>query len=344
MFSLTFVTLLAGLAAATPLKRSDALTVKLTPASPSVSSIDDLKLVAEVTNTGSEAIRVLKYNTVLDSLPTRSFSVSRNGTDVAFTGVKVVTGNFDFVAFHTIQSGETVSVTHSVADLFDFASAGTGTFSFTPNGEFKIAGADSAAVNKFAVDMPTVDVEVTGAIPKKVKRATNICDDSSKSSFIDSAQSEGKELATVAADYITSGDGDSVYEDYYGSTSASTIVNVFNAVADENDSGRTLSCTDELNACDGNVIAYTVTSTTDIYFCDIFFDELPNDRLCSGTSVASRNIRGGTFLHEMTHAVADTDDITYGCDSDMALSDSESAQNADNYNCFSTQAFADTQC
>jgi len=90
MFSLPFVALLSALAAqATPVKRFNSLTVKLTPASSSVNSINDLKLLAEVTNTGSEAVRVLKYGTVLDSLPTKSFSVSKNGTDVGFTGVRV---------------------------------------------------------------------------------------------------------------------------------------------------------------------------------------------------------------------------------------------------------------
>jgi len=34
----------------------------------------------------------------------------------------------------------------------------------------------------------------------------------------------------------------------------------------------------------------------------------------------------------MTHAVAGTTDIIYGCDQDIALDDEESAANADNYN------------
>jgi deuterolysin len=69
----------------------------------------------------------------------------------------------------------------------------------------------------------------------------------------------------------------------------------------------------------------------------------------------------------MTHAVAGTDDIIYGCASDQALSDANSIQNADNFNvspvhpcysmtslliasirlasqCFTTQVYASTQC
>lgn len=69
-----------------------------------------------------------------------------------------------------------------------------------------------------------------------------------------------------------------------------------------------------------------------IYYCSIFFNERATTALCSGTTVASRSIRGGTTLHELTHAVADTDDVTYGCSADQALSDANSVRNADNYN------------
>ena len=80
---------LAGSALATPLARSEDLKVELSGAE-SVTSIDDVKITAAVTNTGSEAVKVLKYGTVLDSqLPTRSFHVTKDDADVAFTGIKV---------------------------------------------------------------------------------------------------------------------------------------------------------------------------------------------------------------------------------------------------------------
>lgn len=89
-----------------------------------------------------------------------------------------------------------------------------------------------------------------------------------------------------------------------------------------------------------------------IYFCSIFFNEVATANLCSGTTVASRNVRGGTTLHEvilylrriairrwsdltffqLTHAVGDTDDVTYGCSADQALADAKKVVNADNYN------------
>ena len=85
-------------------------------------------------------------------------------------------------------------------------------------------------------------------------------------------------------------------------------------------------------AAHGGVIAYTLIASTNIYFCSIFFNEVAHSRLCSGTTVASRNVRGGTTLHEITHAVSNTDDVTYGCAADQALSDSRKIINADSYN------------
>ncbi|KAJ7121859.1 hypothetical protein C8R43DRAFT_850816, partial [Mycena crocata] len=72
-------------------------------------------------------------------------------------------------------------------------------------------------------------------------------------------------------------------------------------------------CVDSFEACPSGVIAYTVISTTNIYFCSFFFSEIPSTSLCSGTTIASRNVRGGTTLHELTHAVGNTDDVIYGC-------------------------------
>lgn len=91
MFVWSFVALgVAGVALASPFKRSGSLSIKLSAPAASVGSIDDLKLVAEVTNTGSEDVKVLKYGTVLDDkLPTRVFTVTKDGSSVPFTGIKV---------------------------------------------------------------------------------------------------------------------------------------------------------------------------------------------------------------------------------------------------------------
>lgn len=340
---------LLGVALASPFRRAENLKVSVAGPSGSVNSIDDLKFIASVTNTGSEAVKIMKYGTILDGkLPTRSFTVTKDGKEVAFTGIKMTVTLEDEGVYTVINPGETVTVEHEVAHLFDFATAGPGKYSFTPITNFSVNEND--AVSKVSADTTAVEIEVAGDLTKRDlpqlnKRAVDICTTSSRKSFIDSSYSEAKTLARGASSYISSrGASDSLYKAYYGTTSTSTVTGILNAVANENSSSRTLSCVDTYGGCSSGVIAYTVISTTNIYFCSIFFNEATTASLCSGTTVASRNARGGTVLHELTHAVGGTDDITYGCSADQALSNSQKVANADNYNCFTTQVYANTAC
>ncbi|KAK0443943.1 Deuterolysin metalloprotease family-domain-containing protein [Desarmillaria tabescens] len=369
MFLLSFALSFASVALASPHhKRAGELVVELSGPSGSVNSAD-LVLTASITNTGSEDVKVLKYGTILDDLPTRSFVVTNDATQsqVPFTGVKlsVSMDNSPEAAYTTIASGQTVNVTHDVSAIYDFGE--TGKYTFTPISSFRAAApgvslADISSLSKVSADSSSIGVEISSVTKRELqskhesrssdvqvldKRAVVSCSSSSESSFISASYTEGKALASLSSSYVSSnGASDSLYRSYFGSTATSTVIRVLNAVASESSSSRTLSCTDAYNVCDGNVIAYTVISTTDIYFCDIFFDEVPSTSLCSGTTVAARNVRGGTTLHELqlTHAVADTDDITYGCSADQALSDSQSAINADNYNCFTTQVYQNEEC
>ncbi|KAF7326176.1 Neutral protease 2 [Mycena kentingensis (nom. inval.)] len=320
------------------------ISVSVSTASPEVASLaDSVILTAEITNNNAEDIKILKYATILDgSLPTRSFVVTDSaGATVPFVGVKLSVSldePSNDAAFVTIPAGQTISVTHDVSALFDFASAGAGAFTFTPISTFQTAPAAEKITKRSELALVEVDAAAV------TKRATNICTNASRASFITASYNEAKTLARTASSYVTSrGTADTLYRAYWGATAASRITSVFNAVANEAGS-RTLSCTDSFGVCDGNVIAYTVISTTNIYYCSIFFNEVPSTSLCSGTTVASRNVRGGTTLHELTHATSGTDDVIYGCANDQALSDANAVRNADNYNCFSTQVYANTVC
>lgn len=341
---------------ATPLKRADSFTVSLSGPAASVTSLDELKFTASITNAGAETVKILKYGTILDGdLPTRSFTITKDGSTVPFTGIKLTVSltDLDDSAFATIGAGETITVDHDVSSLFDFASAGEGTYTFEPVTTFQMADVAAKLVastlEKVTVSSTSVDVHISGDLAARDvagidKRATPVCSDSTKKAFITSSYSEAKTLASLSSSYISSNGKNSLYTAYWGATATSTISGVYNSVASESSSSRTLSCTDAYGACTSGVIAYTVISTTNIYYCSLFFNEVASSNLCTGTTVAARNIRGGTTLHELTHAVADTDDVTYGCSADQALSDANAKINADNYNCFATQVYQNTQC
>lgn len=59
------------------------------PVANPVNSAADIKVTAVVTNTGTEALRLLKTNSILDTTPSKSFDVTKGGTPVNFIGVKV---------------------------------------------------------------------------------------------------------------------------------------------------------------------------------------------------------------------------------------------------------------
>ena len=77
------------------------------------------------------------------------------------------------------------------------------------------------------------------------------------------------------------------------------------------------------------IIAYTHHRSTTIYLCALY---------CSAPDVKGYNTKLGTLIHEMSHAVAYTEDIVYGRRKCMALAQYQPEQairNADNYNYFS---------
>ncbi|EJD50714.1 hypothetical protein AURDEDRAFT_159862 [Auricularia subglabra TFB-10046 SS5] len=348
------LTVFALAAAAVAFPARGGLTVSIS-APKNVDSVDDVTVVASVTNTGKEDVKVINIGTVLDSkLPTKSFTVTKDGQEASFTGLKLMLDmeNLTEDSYTVIPAGQTVSVKHEIAALFDFESLGTGAFSIEPVDHLPIVVADAVDGSRPTLrpyELPSAKASFSVAkdvakrtLPQKRSRVT--CSNSSQNSFISASYTEGKQLASLASSYIASNGANSLYTSYFKTTSTSNVRGVFNGVANENSSSRTLSCTDPYGVCNGNVIAYTVTSTTNIYYCSIFYNEVASSRLCSGTTVASRNVRGGTTLHELTHAVSGTTDVGYGCAFDQSLSASQAYRNADNYNCFATQVYQNTQC
>ncbi len=78
-----------------------------------------------------------------------------------------------------------------------------------------------------------------------------------------------------------------------------------------------------------NVIAYTYKGSTVLYVCSLYRNE---------PDVKGTDTKLGTIVHELSHAVAYTDDIVYGKTNCLNLarsSPSQAIKNADNYHYFS---------
>ncbi|KAL7281891.1 hypothetical protein ACG7TL_003357 [Trametes sanguinea] len=320
-----------------------------------VQSVDEVVVTAAVTNKGTEAMKVLKYGGVLDNrYPSQAFTVTKNGKEADFTGARLQINMdaLDDSDYVTIPPGKTVSVEHDVSALYDFQALGPGTFNIAPL-DTPIQVVDNASASQpeeiaaygFAVHI--VQDVAQRELADHTKRDRVDCSDDQERAAVVGGYAEGKVLAAEAHAYIMATDNGPLYTNYFGTTPTSTVLNVFENVATENSTTRVLGCRDPLNVCDGRVIAYTVKKTTNIFFCDLYYDEVPIARLCQDTSVASRHVRGGTVLHELTHATSGTVDHGYGCSYDQALARSHparAADNADNYNCFATEVYKRNRC
>lgn len=71
--------------------------MKLTAVASSVASIDDIILTAVVSNPTAEDIKLVKFNSVLDKLPTKSFKVKKGDEEVKFHGIDVSSFYFKFL-------------------------------------------------------------------------------------------------------------------------------------------------------------------------------------------------------------------------------------------------------
>ncbi|KAK0196196.1 Metalloprotease [Armillaria mellea] len=289
-------------------------------------------------------------------LPTQSFTVTNGGETVNFTGIKISVSLKDTndSVFAVIPPGQSVTAEHDLSALFDFASAGPGTFTFTPVTSFYITSpearvTDGAGLDKLSVSSSSVDVNISGDLTKRdlfpvlSTRAVDICTDRTEAQIIDASYIGGKSLASSASSYIQSNGEDSLYASYFGDTPTATVRTVFDRVANEASMTRTMDCTDPLLICLEGVAAYTTIPTSNVYFCPLFFSLDSTPGLCFGT-VDDTFTADATMLHELTHATSDTLDVAYGCATDRALPAVEQAVNADNYNCFADAVYKATMC
>ncbi|KAI5889373.1 zincin [Schizophyllum commune H4-8] len=365
---------LVGAAHSFPFNSSQlsSLRVDLT-GSNNVSSFDALQLRAIVTNTGTQTLRLLKYQTVLDTdLPTNSFRVTKGEEEVPFIGIRLTISvpDLDDSAFATLAPGQAVEAVHNLSGRYDFSSSGEGVYSFDPVTDFMILDDDGLLLS--ASDFIDVQHPPTAQIvalhgpvapPLAQKRATATCKDPAKAKFIDAAYTEAKSLAHQSSSYITShGAGDDLYKQYYHGAPTGDVTSIFDAVANETSPSRQLSCDDPRDSCKRGMLGYTTFPDTNVYFCPPFFSEVPSENLCTSTTVNQRNVRGETMLHELTHALSHTRDLAYGCQSVQKLSDSSAPRNADSYavsfcyfdirncrpnakpQCFATEVYARTMC
>lgn len=253
--------------------------------------------------------------------------------------------------FTAIAAGQTLYRDIDLAEMYDLAN---GLYNIVADGSLPYADGDSMWLSGNSVPFSSnvLELPVTvaqsgmdGQIAMNRKRTTIESSCSSQQNTAISDANEGcVSLANAAADAAISGSA-KMFEEYFKDTSESTrnkVADVYRRVANEcaaTPGGTSTSqCTDPYNYCSGSLIAYTYWSTgyssepvRDVYYCPRYFDVMPADStMCHSQSQATNT------LHEMTHALAATDDYAYGIDAVLALSSEQAVANADTYALYAT--------
>ncbi|KAL0959641.1 hypothetical protein HGRIS_011343 [Hohenbuehelia grisea] len=350
---------LAGFASASPAAppSSGGLSIKITGPGKAVKSVGELKFTAEVSNAGSEDVKVLKYGTVLDDkLPTRAFNVMKGDKKVAFKGVETLFSaeDADDSAYTVIPAGKSVSVTHQVATLYDFHAEGTGTFTFEAVSNFKVSPSakertsDTNALPVVQASTESVDVAITQDVgPRELtRRVTNFCPEGDNKTFIDASYQESKALSWFGLGHNLRYNGsDGIYQDYFGLNPVGAINEALRTIAFEEDPEIYTNCIDYYDSCASGVVGYWVPYFADVYYCKPFFHKHRASSVCDDdfkvNALALRAVWTFNLLSRGTFGLVD---IQSSCTLSKIIPDEYSIYNAPSYACFLLEIFRAEVC
>ncbi|KIM47618.1 hypothetical protein M413DRAFT_204872 [Hebeloma cylindrosporum] len=325
-------------AAATP-----ALSVNL--AGPrSVTGVENLKVVATITNTGDETLKILNDpRSLLSKRPVNKFSITDGrGARPAFTGVKVKYSPESAAkmgAFTVLEPGAFIDVTHDLSEGYNFTSPGAGTYDFEAdrtfyivkdNNEIGVVHADAAEAAYTAEVVGNLAVARRDESSSGLsKRATFVSCTAARQTLINAAAASAETYAANAYAYINSHTtGTTRFNTWFGTlTSArrATVLSHFKAIDGNTFSSFTYDC-----SCTDSSYAYVYPSQFGkVYFCGAYWNA-PN----TGT-----DSKAGTIIHEASHFTANggTNDYAYGHSAAKSLAINNPANavmNADSHEYF----------
>ena len=206
------------------------------------------------------------------------------------------------------QNGFTVSA------LYDFSTAGPGTFILEPVSNFQVIEVDDTVetITDTGVDSGrSVSITITDDVSKRgldlEKRATSQCGDDHKRAFIGYSYLEAQFMASDASTYIRVYGGDNqLYKDYFGFNYIGDIAAKFDTIANEREPTRLISCLDTLNKCSTGRFAYPDLRTKNIYYCNDFYTLSTRDSLCKAVDNDIPNTVGGVTIAQLALVLLDT--------------------------------------
>ncbi|KAG8679545.1 hypothetical protein FRC09_018902, partial [Ceratobasidium sp. 395] len=211
------------------------LSLKLTTPQHAIRDVDNLHVVATVSNTGSETLRLLRDpRSPLSQYPTETFGVvNSKGARASFSGIKVryspqvVAKAGRAESFVELKPGQSVSVEHDLAGVYNLTSTGVGAYTLDAANLFRAVGANGTLTDVYAALEPAkVDIKgklvslKNASVPRsKVlsKRASYIGCSSTQQSQTASAISTGQGYASSSYSHLTSNpSGSTRYTRWFG--------------------------------------------------------------------------------------------------------------------------------
>jgi peptidyl-Lys metalloendopeptidase len=304
----------------------------------SVTDVENLTIVATVSNTGDQTVKLLNDpQSLLSNAPTDTFSISdASGTRPAFTGIKVKYVPTVARAVTVLEPGQSVQVEHDISQAYNFTSSGEGQYSFQANNLFYQVTDDGTIATIIANEEGTT-TSLSGnlGITRRSldKRETYVgCSDSMQSD-IQAGSTAAKQYASNALSYLywnlrrhrTAPPRFTTWFGSLTSTRRDIVTSHFSNILYNDFSTYTYDCT-----CTEEYYAYVYPDDFGhVYLCNLFW----------GAPTTGTDSKAGTLIHETSHFIENggTLDYAYGQEACMALAQSDpdaAVMNADSHEYF----------
>jgi peptidyl-Lys metalloendopeptidase len=304
----------------------------------SVTDVDNFAVVATITNTGDETLKLYRDpRTALSSFPEDTFSLtSTDGAVAEFIGAHVKYTFKTATNFVTLAPGASVDVTHKLAAGYNFTRGGdydvdvANLFHYQDSNGAPVAiRADVSSIHSAKLSGNLVSSVVGKRSMDLAKRAKFASCSSTRQSQINTALTTTTSYVANAVSYLTAlSSGSTRYTTWFGTYSSSrksTVLSHYTKIKTSDPKTYTYDC-----SCTDDYYAYVYPNNFGyVYLCNAFWT----------ASTTGTDSKAGTIVHESSHFTANggTQDYVYGQTGAKNLAKSNPSQaimNADSHEYF----------
>ena len=314
---------------------------------------EDVTCKVTITNNHNKDYSLLKRRTPLEGLKSSIFLVTRNGKPLGYDGLLFKRGPPSQSEFILVPAKSSVTSIVDLSQVYYFSSGGDYTTQMETNFKYYYENITNLStqhvlsnLKKFTLRRSRAEKEPKPTVAELLRRnsSESLQSPSKVESYITPAvggrvTSSDVNIANTAyaaaynvlyKSYQNVLGNPTLYKTWFGIAYNGYQDIVMGAYLDIKYAMETKRYTLYLHGpnCGPNVVAYTYHGSTTIYMCDGYFS----------APATGKDSKAGTIIHEMSHAVALTEDFQYGQRDCMALAisnPSKAIRNADNYEYFS---------